>query len=342
MGRERGTRRDNKLPSYVYRVKAKNRVIWRNYVGAGKFDGQTTLTDEDGRPLPYDAKDKDILAAYLRQVSQKPRRTLFWLLEAYMKAPRVRPLQKRTHDDYVRYVDAISTKPIEGGTFGGLDLRRLSPGVIAGYRDSLSDKKVTANRHLQFMSVAFNWAIEQEILTSNPCKGVRKYATEARTRYVEDWEFELVQGMAPDYLAVAMELAYLMRARRGEILALRREHVSDKGIFLQRTKASESEVTTWTPRLQDAYKAATAIHRDVISPWLLHGPDGDKVKMEAFSTAWGRLMTRAMGKGLKERFTFHDLKAKGYTDDTEHWAGHKSEKMRQVYQRLAKEKKATR
>ena len=53
-------------------------------------------------------------------------------------------------------------------------------------------------------------------------------------------------------------------------------------------------------------------------------------------------MAKALTKGLKERFTFHDLKAKGLTDDSEHWAGHKSERMRQVYHRLAREKQATR
>jgi hypothetical protein len=53
-------------------------------------------------------------------------------------------------------------------------------------------------------------------------------------------------------------------------------------------------------------------------------------------------MAKALENGLKERFTFHDLKAKGLTDDSEHWAGHKSERMRQVYHRLAREKQATR
>lgn len=39
------------------------------------------------------------------------------------------------------------------------------------------------------------------------------------------------------------------------------------------------------------------------------------------------------GKNLKllEKFTFHDLKAKGVSDHTEHHSGHRSEKARQIY-----------
>lgn len=343
MGRSRGTRRDNALPEYVYRLQSKDRVVWREYLGRRRFGRSVTLLDAQGRPLTAQAGHRDILAAYNRQIAQGGARTLEWMLREHMKAPRVRPIEPRTRRDYERYVDVICAAPIKGGsTFGDVDVKKITRGAMVRYRDRLKDTPVTANRHLQFLSAAFSWAVEREILAENPCKGVRKFSTPGRTRYVEDWEFDLVQRLAPDHIAIAMELAYLMRARRGEILALRREDVSERGIFLRRTKASESEVTLWSDRLTAAYDAAQALHRGTISPWVLHRADGGPIEAEAFSTAWGRLMSKALKNGLAERFTFHDLKAKGLTDDTEHWAGHKSDRMRQIYQRLAREKKATR
>lgn len=69
---------------------------------------------------------------------------------------------------------------------------------------------------------------------------------------------------------------------------------------------------------------------------------GKAIKAAAFDTAWQRLMGKAMEAGLRERFTFHDLKAKGVTDHAEQWAGHRSERMRQVYVRKAREIQATR
>lgn len=344
MGRSRGTRRDNALPEYVYRIPSKDRIIWREYLGKGRFGRSITLLDPQGHPLRAQAHHRAILTAYNRQVAQGGARTLEWLLKEHMKAPRPRPIAKRTRENYESYIQAICEAPVKGGhVFGDMDIRKLSRGTMVRYRDRMKDTPTMANRHLQFLSAAFSWAIEREYLDTNPCKGVRKFSTPGRTRYVEDWEFELVQRLAPDYVAVAMEFAYLMRARRGEILALRREDVDERGIFLRRSKASESEVTLWSDRLTAAYDTAQALHRGTISPWILHRADGGPIDPEAFSSAWDRVMAKALKKGgLGERFTFHDLKAKGLTDDTEHWAGHKSERMRQIYQRLAREKKATR
>ena len=53
-------------------------------------------------------------------------------------------------------------------------------------------------------------------------------------------------------------------------------------------------------------------------------------------------MNKAMQQGLQERFTFHDIKRKGVTDDEEGWAGHHSERMRLIYDLRARLKKATR
>ena len=87
---------------------------------------------------------------------------------------------------------------------------------------------------------------------------------------------------------------------------------------------------------------ADALHPATISPWLLHNKDGSQIKYEAFGSAWGRLMTKALKNGLAERFNFHDIKAKGQTDDEEGWSGHKSERMREIYERKARLKRATR
>ena len=140
-------------------------------------------------------------------------------------------------------------------------------------------------------------------------------------------------------LAVVMELAYLLRARIGEVLALRRADVSEVGVFLQRTKGSDSEVTRWSPRLKDAVKAAKSIHSDVISPYLLHSADGGPVRYPAVRSAFVRALAKA---GLAEDFTLHDLKAKGITDHKHHHGGHKSARMREVYIRKAEEVDSTR
>ncbi len=46
-------------------------------------------------------------------------------------------------------------------------------------------------------------------------------------------------------------------------------------------------------------------------------------------------------KILVERFTFHDIKAKGVSDHGSHHSGHKSARMTDVYLRKLEEAKAT-
>lgn len=343
MGRKRGTRRDNALPNYVYRIESKDRVIWREYVRGAGFVRTVTLSDEAGHPLPASADHRRILEAYGRQVAKSEGRTLNWLLGLYFKSRQFADLAPATQRNYQIHARTIAGMEGTGGrTFGDVGVRKITPPLVAKYRDRRAGNKISANRELQFLSAVFGWAIEQGHAQSNPCKGVRKFPAQVRDRYIETWEMELVQNLAPDHIAVAMELAYLLRARRSEVLALRRDDVSDAGVFLRRGKGSEDETTTWTPALREAVQAARAINRDVISPWLLHDSSGKPIKAAAFDTAWQRLMGRAMEAGLKDRFTFHDLKAKGVTDHAEQWAGHRSERMRQVYVRKAREVQATR
>jgi len=63
----------------------------------------------------------------------------------------------------------------------------------------------------------------------------------------------------------------------------------------------------------------------------VHNGHGIKVHTEAFSTEWQWLM-----KGFESRFTSHDLKAKGISDDEggkQRGSGHKSASMMNVYDR---------
>jgi len=84
---------------------------------------------------------------------------------------------------------------------------------------------------------------------------------------------------------------------------------------------------------------------------LLHNAKGEPVSKNKFDTAWRRVMDKALGTGIEvdgerlalgERFNFHDIKARGVTDHTEHHSGHKSEKARLIYIRKLQNVEATR
>ena len=85
-------------------------------------------------------------------------------------------------------------------------------------------------------------------------------------------------------------------------------------------------------------------------PYLLHDAKGLTISKNKFDSAWQRVMGKAVEKGIEingkdlkllEKFNFHDIKAKGVSDHTEHHSGHKSEKARQIYIRRLQDVEAT-
>ncbi|MBV1921073.1 MAG: hypothetical protein KUG73_10350, partial [Pseudomonadales bacterium] len=219
----------------------------------------------------------------------------------------------------------------------------------------------------------FSWAMQRfEVVSINPCLAVELNPETARDRYIEDWEYKIVYTVALScrnpYFAAAMEIAYLSRARRGEVFSLTKTEIRKDGIYIERSKKSESETTLWSPRLRDAYKLAVSTSKDPVQAYLLfEDSTGRMYKKNALDSQWKRIIDKAKKKGaplpeelkqealdfgalplesgnmiLGEHFTFHDIKAKGITDHDTNHSGHKSRKMRGVYVRKGVKVDATR
>jgi len=344
MGRKRESRSDQRLPPYVYRRHRQNLVELRRYLGRGKFGPSVSLRDSEGNTLPATASLQEIVRAYHRavQVDNAPR-TLSWLFEHYLQSPKFARLAATTQGHYRRYAVSIAGRTLKtGALFGDVPVDKITRPIIARYRDSRAAAPIAANREMQFLSAVYSWALEQGHAADNPAQGVEKNPQKARDRYITDAEYALVLRLAPTWIAAMMELAYLCCARRGEVLALTRDSLLDDGLFLKRTKGSDSEITRWSPRLRDAVALAKSHNKNTLSRFLLHDKRGMQIRGPAFNSAWKRLMVRAVAAGLPEPFPFHDLKARGYTDRKDHDAGHRSARMHEVYMRLPETRDATR
>src|SRR5262249_14356334 len=80
-----------------------------------------------------------------------------------------------------------------------------------------------ANAVLAVASAIFTWAVRQEIVTVNPCRGIERNAMKSRERVLSDSE---VAAFWPR-LSPALKLVLLTGARPGEVARMRREHVRD-------------------------------------------------------------------------------------------------------------------
>jgi integrase len=235
-----------------------------------------------------------------------------------------------------------------GGTLGEIAITLWTPPLIQGFLDKRGQHApVTANREKSYISRVFSWGLARGHVIDNPAKKVPRIKEHARTRYVTDQEYtatlELAAASRTPYLVPVMELAYLLRARLAEVLDLKREDCHADGILLHRRKGSKDSFVAWSPRLRAATSAAKGMQRAIASPYLITGHDYGRMKESTVQTAWRRIWDKRTDGA--DRFTLHDLKAKGITDADENKlaaSGHRDPRMLAIYDRLPGRAKPTR
>lgn len=334
MGRKRKT--NHQLPEYVY--VRRGMFVYRAHLGNGKFGKYVKLCQADAQLSEVWRRYEEITAA------GQPKKTVAWMTEQYLSSTQHAAKSIHTKKQYERCAhQIINTQTKSGDLLGNIEADRITPGVIRKYMDA-REAQVSANREKAFLSVCYQYCIERDLLTTNPCKEVRRNTETPDKRYVTDEEYLTVYNIAPDYIKAAMEFAYLCRMRVCEVMALRETDIKENGLHIRRRKGSRDNITTFSDRLN----AAIALSRSLpypqvrpLNPTLIRGINGTSLTEEGFSTAWQRLMVKAQEKGIS-RFKFHQLKAKGVSDtdgDKKAASGHKTDAMVQVYDRKLAEVK---
>ena len=352
MSRPRNRANDNKLPCCVYRRRDRNCYIYRK----GK--------NKPLRLCSLDASISEVWAAYDNlNIDLSTNDTLRWMLDEYNSSSTNKKNPKSSQDQNHGYRKALVLyKGKTGKLFGDIPLNKIKRRMIRTYLVD-AEHPIGANRQIQYLKAVWNWASQlyDKVPDTNPCQGVTFNKEKARTRYIEDWEYELVKEVIlrttrSHYLAVLMELAYLCRLRCSEARGLKITDIEFKEghIKVIRKKGSMGELTHISPRVQTAIDDARRQCPNAPSPiaggYLLHNAKGLAIGKNKFDSAWKRAMHSAKTVGLtvdgktiklEEHFTFHDIKAKGVSDHTEHESGHKSDKAKQVYIRRIQEVEAT-
>ena len=89
---------------------------------------------------------------------------------------------------------------------------------------------VVANQTLAAASAVFTWAIKEELIASNPCRGVDRNPTKSRERVLADSEMPLFWSAFDNsglVVGTALKIILLTGQRPGEVAHMRREHIKD-------------------------------------------------------------------------------------------------------------------
>ena len=184
---------------------------------------------------------------------------------------------------------------------------------IYQYMDERAAVPTAARHEVTLLHHVFVKAIRWGAATKNPAHGIEKPRSRPRDRYVTDKEFLAVQALAIPPLQVAMDLALLTGLRRGDLLNLTRDSLTDDGLLVKSQKTGKALLFEYTDALNAALSRAKKLRPQLPGHYLIRTREGKQYTGSGFSANWQRLMRKAQQNGI-EKFTFHDIRAKSASD----------------------------
>jgi integrase len=282
-------------------------------------DGLTTYRFHpvDAKPITLGTDREAAIRKVLDLNSRAPDSgTVAYLWRLYENGPDFKRLADGTKTGY-----RDSWKQLEKVWAKGI-VASIKPSDVARYlRQERAAAPVRANREVALLSNLMNLAVERGEIDRNPCKEVRRNTEVARTRLVENTEFQafvawaLQQGKSAVVLVSMAEFAALTGNRRAEFLKLHWPQVDDQIIRLQRAKQhggkTRRELVGISEALQAVLDRLKAMEGYNPMGAVFRAPrTGNPYSEAGFKAMWQRLMRDALkAKIVAERFTFHDLRA---------------------------------
>lgn len=287
------------------------------------------------------------MADLVREVPQKAGNTLADYFDRYEREI-VPTLAERTQKDYKRHLKVLKTE------FGEMHPDDLRPRDIGRFLDVPKGKihrvRIVAVLSAVYSKMVGKWYVAER----NPCRDVEREKNPPRNRYITDEEFQAVYAIMPARMQIAMDLALLTGQRQGDILKLKWADVLEDGVTFRQSKTGQGRHVLLSDELKAVltrakqmlpfwpreYVLRTAPRRKKVDGKVLLVGGGKRYTSEGFRSVWQRFMRKAIEKGvIKERFTFHDIRAKTVSDEADVdtaqlRAGHTSKSMTlRVYSR---------
>lgn len=246
-------------------------------------------------------------------------------------------LSKSTVDQYSIAAERLKVMLAE------FEPHQVLPKHVAAIKTNLASTPNMCNRILSFLRVVFQYALEWQLVDSNPCTGIRRHAEKKRDRYITDAEFHALMAHCSEYMRVIFELAYLTGQRISDVLSIRLADLSAEGIEFTQKKTGAKLIVVMTPDIQGVIDRAKALPRKVRGLTLFCTRGGGRPV--SYSTVKDAFV-RAREQAQIDNVTIHDLRAKSLTDadgegkDAQKLGGHTDSRMTQRYIRGRKHKVA--
>lgn len=167
------------------------------------------------------------------------------------------------------------------------------PRHVAQVRRELASTPNMTNRLLTVLRMVFDFALEQELVDSNPCVGIKRLAEGKRDRLLAAGEYAAIYAHAPDRLQVVIDLLRLTGQRVTDVLGIRRADLRDEGIYFQQRKTSTKLIVRWSPELRQVVERAKNLDKSLGALTLMHGRGGKPLDYRSVHDQWVRACAKA-------------------------------------------------
>ena len=181
----------------------------------------------------------------------------------------------------------------------------ILPRHVAQVKMNLAATPNMANRVISVLRLVMDFAMEQQLVDSNPAAGIKPYKVDERERLISPEEYTKIYDKAAPRLQVIMDLCYLTGQRVSDVLGIRHADIVDDGITFRQQKTGNKLLVRWSPELRAVVDRAKALHGNVRALTLLHNRLG---KAPDYGTTWGQWKAACEAAGVSNA-NIHDLRA---------------------------------
>ena len=238
-----------------------------------------------GKWIPLGRDLSIALAEYGRRL-ETPKGGMGQLIDDAFDAMRSR-LSKSTRSQYALAARKLKDILVEFAP------DQVKPVHVVRIKNAMSRTPNMANRVLSFLRQVFDYALEQQLIESNPAVSVKRHKEHKRQRLITQVEFDSIYAKAVPRLQVIMGLQYYTGQRISDILRIRVTDLLDEGIRFEQQKTGNRLIVRWTPALRAIVDRAKSLHGNVRALTLLHNRRGKPPDYRTVHLQWATAATAA-------------------------------------------------
>jgi integrase len=273
------------------------------------------LYDTGGKPRHEIPLGTDYILAVqewakLHQAQPTAHMTVAWAIAKYLDSDAYQSVGSGTQTDYKYALDKLME------AFGDAPLDQVKSSHVTLYIEKRSkESKHRALREKSVLSMLYTWAQARDFCQFNPAGAVKTKRLPGRKHiYIHDDMLEAVYEQSPQDLKDAIDLAYYIGQRPGDLLDMTMVKVRDGWLEYRQNKTGTPQRIAMVGGLKeviDRVQARKSEHK-VESMFLLVNERGAKMTRAMLRTRFEAARTAAGIAG--KDFQFRDLRRKSGTD----------------------------